>query len=67
MLLNITREPIEDEEINSIVIEGSSSETASFKVPEDAKSGDTIHIICEAEDDGAHHLKHYARVIVTVE
>ncbi len=67
MLLNVTRKLIDDEVIDSIKIDGSNTETASFTVPEDAKSGDTIHIICEAQDDGAHNLKHYARVIVTVE
>ena len=38
----------------------------SFVVPEDAKSGDTIHMVVEVQDDGAHQLKHYQRVIITV-
>jgi hypothetical protein len=32
----------------------------------DAKSGDTIHMIVEVQDDGAHTLKHYQRVVITV-
>lgn len=67
MLLNVTRALIDDEKTDSILIEGSDTESASFTIPEDAQSGDTIHIICEAQDDGKHNLKHYARVIVTVE
>lgn len=32
----------------------------------DANSGDTIHIVVKVTDDGAHNLKHYQRVVVTV-
>jgi len=39
----------------------------SFVVPADAKSGDTIHLIAEALDNGMPALKGYQRVIVTVE
>jgi hypothetical protein len=67
MLLNITRDTIEDEVIDSIALTGSDTEQVSFEVPEDAQSGDTIHIILEVQDNGAHNLKHYQRVIVTVE
>lgn len=67
MLLNVTREPIENEVTDSIKLDGINTETVSFKIPGDAEKGDTFHIICEAQDDSAHNLKHYARVIVTVE
>jgi len=39
----------------------------SFRVPDDAKPGQTINIILEATDDGAPHLTRYARIIVTVQ
>jgi hypothetical protein len=35
-------------------------------LPEDAESGDTIHIIGEVIDDGEIKLKDYQRVIITV-
>lgn len=40
---------------------------ASFELPEDAKPGRTVHIICEVTDDGAPPLTRYARVIVEFE
>lgn len=40
---------------------------ASFVVPDDAQSGDTIHIIFEVTDSGTPPLTRYQRVIVTVE
>jgi hypothetical protein len=40
--------------------------SVSFRVPEDASAGDTIHLIFEARDDGSPPLKHYQRAIVTV-
>jgi hypothetical protein len=40
--------------------------TTSFRIPADAKSGDTIHIVAEANDDARLSLTRYARAIVTV-
>jgi hypothetical protein len=40
--------------------------SASFIVPEDARSGDSIHLILEATDNGLPALTRYHRVIVTV-
>lgn len=40
---------------------------ASLTVPANIGDGETIHIICEAEDNGRIPLKHYARVIMTAE
>jgi hypothetical protein len=40
--------------------------TTSFRIPADAKPGDTIHIIAEANDDGMRSLTRYARAVVTV-
>jgi Protein of unknown function (DUF1593) len=39
---------------------------AKFRVPSDAKPGQTIHVILEATDDGTPPLTSYRRVIVTV-
>jgi hypothetical protein len=40
---------------------------ASFVVPQDARVGQTVHIICEATDRGSPPLTRYRRVIVTFE
>lgn len=60
----------EDEEGNPVALEvtasGENQETATFTVPEDAKSGDTIHIIMEGVDGGGTNPVVYQRVIVTV-
>lgn len=69
LLLNIVRVPGASEVRDTIpltVKSGSVRSTCTFTVPADAKSGDTIHIIVEVQDNGAHTLKHYQRVIVTV-
>lgn len=39
---------------------------AGLVVPGGARSGDTLHIICEVQDDGTPSLTHYGRVIMTV-
>lgn len=39
----------------------------SFQIPEDAKSGDTFHIILEVSNQSDFSLKTYKRVIITVE
>ena len=36
------------------------------RIPADAKSGDTIHIILEANDNARHALYAYQRVIITI-
>lgn len=40
--------------------------TTTFRVPDDAKPGQTINIILEATDSGAPPLTRYQRVVVTV-
>lgn len=50
-----------------IEMAGASSDRMSFTVPTDAKNGDTIHMIVEVYDSGAHNMKHYQRVILTVD
>ena len=49
-----------------VTASGENQETATFTVPEDAKSGDTIHIIMEGVDGGGTNPVAYQRVIVTV-
>ncbi len=39
----------------------------TFRVPADAKHGQTINVVLEATDDGTPHLTRYQRVIVTVQ
>lgn len=39
---------------------------ASFSIPDDAQSGDTLHFILEATDDGVPNLTQYQRVVITV-
>ena len=49
-----------------IEIANSQSKNASFLVPPDAKSGNTIHVILEVKDSGSPPLTRYQRVIVAV-
>jgi hypothetical protein len=41
--------------------------TTTFRVPDDARPGQTIHVILEATDDGTPRLTRYQRVVVTVQ
>ena len=66
LLLSVTRKIAYGEGVDNIVLYGSDTDTVTFNVPKDAKSGDTIHIIAEVKDDGKFNLKHYQRVIITV-
>jgi hypothetical protein len=47
-------------------IDSPNNAEASFMVPADAKSGETVHIIFEVSDTGTPQLTRYQRVIVTV-
>lgn len=50
-----------------ITLDGDNTNHISFMIPSDAKSGDTIHIIARATDDGEHNLVYHQRIIITVE
>ena len=50
----------------TIEIRYAEKEKASFIVPDDAVPGETIHIICEVQDDGTPRLTRYLRFIVEV-
>jgi Protein of unknown function (DUF1593) len=41
--------------------------TTKFRVPDDAKLGQTINVVLEATDDGSPPLTRYQRVVVTVQ
>ncbi len=49
-----------------VSINDASKNKASFMVPSNVKSGDTIHLILEASDSGIPKLTRYQRMIVTV-
>ncbi len=51
----------------TVEIKGSTKKNASFKVPGDASSENTIHIICEVTDSGTPQLTRYQRVVVKIE
>lgn len=66
LLLSVTRKIAYGEGVDNVTLYGNNTDTVTFNVPKDAKSGDTIHIIAEVKDDGKFNLKHYQRVIITV-
>jgi len=66
MVMSMQRDLLPDEKFDTIKLDGADTQNVSFTVPADAKSGDTIHIILEVQDNGAHNLKAYKRIIVTV-
>lgn len=51
---------------DSIDLNNSDEQKASFIIPENAEKGKTIHIICEVKDDGTPQLTRYQRVAVTI-
>lgn len=40
--------------------------TTTFKIPADARSGDTIHLVLQAQDNGDPVLTYYHRTVITV-
>ena len=51
----------------NVKIRKAASKNASFKVPNGAQSGATIHIICEITDTGSPPITRYQRVVVEVD
>lgn len=51
----------------SVEIRNKGKEKASFVVPADATAGESIHIICEVQDDGTPQLTRYQRYVITVQ
>jgi len=66
LVISITRKLAKGEVTDNITLNGSDTNTLTFTVPKDAKSGDTIHLIAQVQDNGKFTLKHYKSVIITV-
>jgi len=49
-----------------VTVDDPTSAKTTFTVPADAKTGETIHLILEAQDNGTPTLKRYLRTVVTV-
>ena len=49
-----------------LALDGADTATVSFRIPSDAVSGQTFHLILEAVDSGQPALRHFQRVVVTV-
>lgn len=50
-----------------IGIQTAETDTATFQIPRDASSGETIHLVCEVTDTGSPSLTRYQRIVVRVE
>jgi len=50
----------------AVTLDAAEGPTTTFRIPADARAGDTIHIIAEASDDRTLSLTRYARTVVTV-
>ncbi|WP_370479534.1 DUF1593 domain-containing protein [Tamlana flava] len=50
----------------SVTIEKSTTNKAYFRMPENVKKGETIHVVCEVKDNGTPQLTRYQRVIVKI-
>jgi cellulose-binding protein len=50
-----------------IAFSASAALKTTFRVPNNAKPGQTINILLEATDDGTPHLTRYQRIIVTIQ
>jgi hypothetical protein len=50
-----------------VTLSAPTSLKTTFRVPENAKFGQTINIVLEATDDGTLHLTRYQRIILTVQ
>ncbi len=51
----------------AVSIDKADAAKASVTIPADAKSGDTLHLVCSVKDTGSPQLTRYARVVVTIE
>ena len=60
------REVREEADVRASIVKYVGKSQYTFTVPEDAKSGDTIHIIMEGVDGGGTNPVAYQRVIVTI-
>lgn len=51
---------------NQVIIANADTLNAKIEIPEDAKNGQTIHVILEATDTGSPSLTRYQRVVITI-
>lgn len=51
---------------NNVSIENANSKDATLIIPNDARAGDTVHIILEVTDSGTPHLARFQRLVVNV-
>lgn len=49
-----------------VIVDSPDKARTTFTIPEDAKSGDTIHLVLKVTDDGEYGLVRYLRTVVTV-
>ncbi|TWU12996.1 hypothetical protein CA54_18220 [Symmachiella macrocystis] len=49
----------------ALTIENAEAQRATFRVPDDAQAGQTMHLVCTVSDNGSPPLKKHRRVIVT--
>lgn len=50
-----------------LTVDSPTSAKTTFTVPADAKSGDTLHLVLQAQDNGDPVLTYYLRTVITVE
>lgn len=50
----------------TVSVENPKSAKTTFVVPADAKSGETIHLVLQVQDDGQFNLIRYHRIVITV-
>ena len=49
-----------------LAVDSPNTAKTTFTVPADAKPGDTIHLVLQAQDDGDPVLTYYLRTVITV-
>lgn len=58
--------PVGSYEGSNLAVDSPSTANTTFVVPEDAKTGDTIHFVLQAIDHGTPSLTKYLRTVITV-
>ena len=51
----------------TLAVDSPNTAKTTFTIPADAKSGDTIHLVLQAQDNGDPVLTYYLRTVITVE
>ena len=52
--------------VGDVKVDNPESARTTFTIPEDARPGDTIHLVLKVADDGAYGLVRCLRTVVTV-